>query len=102
MTSSQFTDEYSYSSETISFSGFLESVYEQICFHIFQSESTIDGNTRKNSEMLGFIDVYLDPSRNYSNPKRYSECAKEILRNYIDIVGFRYEKYEKILNNGTL
>ena len=49
MTSSQFTGEHVHSSETIGFSEFLESVSEQIVFHIFQSESTIDGKTRKNS-----------------------------------------------------
>jgi len=55
-----------------------------------------------NSEMLGFIDRFLDTERNLSNPKRYTECAKGILRNNIDIVRFRYEKYERMLNNGTL
>jgi len=102
MTSSQFTEEYVHSSETIGFSEFLQSVSEQISSNIFQSESTIDGKTRKNSEMLGFIDGFLDINSNLSNPKRYSECAKEILRNYIDIVRFRYEIYERMLNNGTL
>jgi len=102
MTCSQFTEEHVHSSETIGFSEFLESVSEQLIFHIFLSESTIDGKTRKNSELLGFIDGFLDTKSNLSNPKRYSQCAKEILRNYIDIVRFRYEKYERMLNNGTL
>ena len=52
--------------------------------------------------MLGFIDGFLDTSNNISNPKRYSQCAKEILRNFIDIVWFRNKKYERMLNNDTL
>jgi len=102
MTCSQFTEEYVHSGETIVFSEFLKSVSEQIFYHIFESESKIDGKTRKNSEMLGFIDGFLDTERNLSNPKRYAECAKEILRNYINIVLFRFEKYERMLINGTL
>jgi len=102
MTSSQFTDEYVHSREAIGFSEFLEYVSEQISSNIIQSESTINGKTRKNSEILGLIDGFLDINRNLNNPKKYAECAKEILRNYIDIVRFRYEKYERMLNNGAL
>ena len=74
----------------------------RICIrtNFFESESIIDGKTRKNTEMNGFIDGFLDTERNLSNTKRYSQCAKEILRNFIDIVHFRYEKFERMLDNG--
>lgn len=102
MAFSQFTEEYYNSGEAIGFSEFLKSVSEQICYHIFQCKSTIDGELRKNSEMLGFIDGFMDTERNLSNPKRYTICAKEILINYIDIVSLRYQKYETMLINDTL
>jgi len=79
-----------------------ESESEEIIFHIFQRESTIYGKTWKNLEYFGFIDGFLDISCNLSNPKRYAECAKEILRYYIEIVRFRCEKYKRMLNDGTL
>ena len=93
---SPFTQQFQYSTQKVNFREFLNLASEKIQDHLFREKTIIDGKTRENYDLIGFIKGYMQPESNFSSPKRFIDCSKNMLENYIEIVCSRYEKYDNL------
>jgi len=85
---SPFTQQLQYSTKKLA--------SEQIQDHLFWKKTIIDGKIREYYNLIGFIKGYMQQKSNFSNPKGFIYCSKNILEYNIEIVRSRYTKYENL------